>query len=206
MARLRTRQRFTNELDGRARVLVHTGVTRQRAAADKPGTMIEALAAAIVLGGINAFGDYVTLAFELQAKPAYAVIRACVVACCIGGIVGLRAKQIMLGAVCGLIAGVLAGVAYQSLLPLGLWSAAAIAAALFWTGFGLIDVVLRGDSTVGGSLVRGIAAAALCLLFFYTLTSAWPEKPTREPNLIRLALIWSGAFLPGFVVLFFQKG
>jgi hypothetical protein len=168
--------------------------------------MIEALAAAIVLGSITAFGDYVTLAFELQAKPAYAVIRACVIAYCIGGIVGLRAKQIMLGAVCGLVVGLLAGVAYQVLLPFGVWSAAAVSAALFWIGFGLIDVMLRGDTTVSGSLIRGIAGAALCLLFFYTLTSAWPEKPTREPNLIRLALIWSGAFFPGFVVLFFQKG
>ena len=167
--------------------------------------MMEALAAAAVLGGVNAFGDYITLAYELQARPAYAVIRACVIAYCIGGIVGLRAKQIMLGALCGLIIGLFVGVVYQALLPSGAWTAAFVAAVLFWVGFGLLDVVLRGESTAAGALVRGILGAALCLLFFYTFTHAWPERPTREPNLIRLALIWSGAFFPGFVVLFFQK-
>lgn len=168
--------------------------------------MMEALAAAVVLGGVNAFGDYLTLAFELQARPAYAVVRACVIAYCIGGIVGMRARQIMLGAVCGVVIGLLVGVVYQALAPSNARAAAIVAAALFWVGFALLDVMLRGDSTAAGALVRGVLGAALCILFFYALTTAWPERPTREPNLIRLAIVWSGAFFPGFVVLFFQKG
>jgi hypothetical protein len=202
------RLRSARELGGRARVLVHTlpRVTPEPQRADKRGTMMEAVAAAAVLGGVNAFGDYITLAFELQARPAYAVIRACVIAYCIGGIVGIRAKQMMLGALCGLVIGLLVGVTYQLLAPSGAWTAAIVAAVLFWVAFALLDVLLRGDSTVPVSLARGILGAALCLLVFYTLTIGWPERPTREPNLIRLALVWSGAFFPGFLVLFFQKG
>jgi hypothetical protein len=167
--------------------------------------MMEALAAALILGGINALGDYLTIALELQTRPAYAVLRICVIGYWIGGIVGMRAKQILLGTVCGAVIGLFVGVAYQLLAPVSPWLALAVAAPLFWIGLALLDTLLHGDVAPIGAIVRGLLAAAISGALFFVLNANWPERTPKDPNIFRLMAIWSGAFFPGFVLLFFNK-
>ena len=95
--------------------------------------MIEALAAALLLGGINTIADFVSSEMRLQAKPIYAFARIALICYCVGGIVGARAKQLMIGTIGGVMIGALVGGAYYFLAPsIGQQAALGVAWGLFW--------------------------------------------------------------------------
>jgi hypothetical protein len=54
-------------------------------------------------------------------------------------------------------------------------------------------------------LFQGIVAAALSAALFYAITSGWREPTPRDPNYLRVLVAWTGAFIPGFVALFWHK-
>jgi hypothetical protein len=167
--------------------------------------MLEALASAFLLGGINTLADFILSELKLQARPIYVFARIVLICYCVGGIVGMRARQLMIGAVGGLMIGALVATVHYLLAPaLGL-GALALAWALFWIGFSLLDAVFRGGSGMGGALLQGTFAAVLSGVLFYALTSMWVEPASRDPNLFRVLALWTGAFFPGFIVLFWHR-
>jgi hypothetical protein len=74
--------------------------------------VIEALAAALVLGGISTMFDVATAELELQGRPAYLLARTLAISICIGGIVGVRVRQMAIGVVSGLFPAALAAAIY----------------------------------------------------------------------------------------------
>jgi hypothetical protein len=167
--------------------------------------MLEALAAALLLGGINTIADYISVEMRLQARPIYIFARVILICYCVGGIVGARARQLMMGMVGGLMIGALVAAAYYLLAPSIGWSALAIAWSLFWLAFSLLDALLYGSTSIAGALLQGAAAALLSGGFFYAITNIWVERPSTDPNLYRVLVTWSAAFLPGFIVLFWRR-
>ena len=167
--------------------------------------MLEALAAAFLVGGINTMADALIAELKLDAKPIYVFGRAVLICYCVGGIVGARARQMLMGTVGGLMIGALVGMAHYLLAPALGWAGLAIAWTLFWVGFSLLDTLLDGRADVGLALLQGIAGAVLSGVFFYAMGNVWPEASESEPSLLRGLVSWSAAFLPGFVVLFWRK-
>jgi len=167
--------------------------------------MLEALAAALLLGGINTIADYIALELKLQSKPIYVFARIALICYCVGGIVGARARQLMMGMVGGLTIGALVSAAYYLLAPSVGWTALAVAWVLFWLGFSLLEAVLHGGTRVVYGLIQGAAAAALSAGFFYAISNVLIEPASRDPSLWRVLVTWSAAFFPGFVVLFWRR-
>ncbi len=167
--------------------------------------MLEALAAALLLGGINTIADYVALELKLQSRPIYVFARIALICYCVGGIVGARARQLMMGMVGGLMIGALVSAAYYLLAPSVGWTAVAAAWVCFWLGFSLLEALLHGGTSVGSGLLQGAAAAALSAGFFYGISNIWTEPASRDPNLWRVLVTWSAAFFPGFVILFWRR-
>jgi hypothetical protein len=167
--------------------------------------MLEALAAALLLGGINTIADYIALELKLQSKPIYVFARIALICYCVGGIVGARARQLMMGMVGGLMIGALVSAAYYLLAPSVGWTALAVAWVLFWLGFSLLEAVLHGGTSVVNGLLQGAAAAALSAGFFYAISNVLIEPASRDPSLWRVLVTWSAAFFPGFVVLFWRR-
>ena len=167
--------------------------------------MLEALASALLLGGINTIADVVSSELKLGARPIYIFARVVLSCYCVGGIVGARARQLMMGTVGGLMIGSLVAAVYYLLSPVLGWTGLAIAWTLFWVGFSLLDALLHGGSSIAGALLQGAAAATLAGVFFYAISNVWPEMSSGDPNLLRALLSWSAAFLPGFIVLFWRR-
>jgi hypothetical protein len=167
--------------------------------------MLEALAAALLLGGINTIADYVALELKLQARPIYVFARIALICYCVGGIVGARARQLMMGMVGGLMIGALVSASYYLLAPSLGWSAFAVAWILFWLGFSLLEALLQGGTGIGGGLLQGAAAAVLSAGFYFAISNIWTEPTSRDPSLWRVLVTWSAAFFPGFVVLFWRR-
>jgi hypothetical protein len=169
--------------------------------------MIEALAAALLLGGINTIADFVSSEMRLQAKPIYAFARIALICYCVGGIVGARAKQLMIGTIGGAMIGALVAGSYYYLAPnLGQQYALGVAWGLFWISFSLLDALLHGGATFAGSFFQGAVGAVLTAGFYLALSSMWPKSMSGEDlKLLRIGVTWAAAFFPGFVVLFWRR-
>jgi hypothetical protein len=167
--------------------------------------MLEAIAAAFLVGGINTIADAMIAELKLDAKPIYVFARAVLICYCVGAIVGARARQLLMGSVGGLMIGALVGMAHYLLAPAVGWAGLAVAWTLFWIGFSLLDTLLDGRTNVGLAVLQGIAGSVLSGVFFYAIRNVWTEGSAADPSLLRGLVSWSTAFLPGFIVLFWRK-
>jgi hypothetical protein len=166
--------------------------------------MIEALAAALLLGGINTIADFALTELKLEARPIYVLVRVVLIRYCIGGIVGARARQLLMGTVAGLMIGALVSAVYYLLAPSLGWGALAAAWSVFWLAFSLLDALLHGG-TVSGALLQAVAAVILSGGFYYGITNIWPLDRSADPTVWRGLFLWSASFFPGFVVLFWRR-
>jgi hypothetical protein len=167
--------------------------------------MLEALAAALLVGVINTLGDYISVELKLQSKPIYVFARIALTCYCVGGIVGARARQLMMGTVGGLMIAAFVAAAYYLLAPSAESTALAVAWLVFWVGFSLLEALLQGGTGITGGLLQGVAAAALSAVFFYAISDVWAAPASRDPNIWRELVRWSAAFSPGLVILFWRQ-
>ena len=167
--------------------------------------MIEALAAALLLGAISTLFDVAAAELELQGRPAYVLARTLAISFYIGGIVGARARQIATGVISGLFPAALAAAIYFGLTPMIGTAALALAWVGFWAAFCLLDAMLGEGISPSASLVLGLAAAVISGAAFQAIASGWVEESPQEPNLLRALVLWTATFLPGFVALFWRR-
>ena len=166
--------------------------------------MLEAIAAALLLGGINTIADVTSTELKLETRPIYILVRVVLICYCIGGIVGARARQLMIGSVAGLMIGALVAAVYYLLTPVLGWGALAIAWSIFWLAFSLLDAVLHGGTALG-AVLQAVAAVLLSGGFYYAFANIWPADRSSDPNLWRALVWWSVSFFPGFVALFWRR-
>ena len=167
--------------------------------------MIEAIAAALLLGGINTIADVVSSELKLASRPVYVLARIVLICYCVGGIVGARARQLLMGSAGGVMIGVVVTAVYYLLVPVLGWTALALAWTMFWLAFSLLEALLSGGSIVA-AVVQGMAAALLSGGLYYGIGNLWPPaRGSEDPAIWRGLVSWSASFLPGFVVLFWRR-
>ena len=165
--------------------------------------MIESLATALLLGGINTVFDFVWPHLKLGAPGGFS--RVMVVCFAVGMLVGARAREVMIGALGGLLisAAVLGAheylrvnnSAYTLYLP---W-------ALFWIAFGLLDAMLNRDRKVYFAVLQALAAAAAAGAAYYAFGSVWNHTSRIEATYLVTLIAWTATFAPGFVILFWHR-
>ena len=167
--------------------------------------MIDALVAAVLLGGLSTIGDFLWATMRLHNRVAYGVIHGAVICTTIGSLVGARAKQLFLGALIGPIIGALAAGGFYALAPVMGWSAMFVMWMLLWICFGLLEAALGGDKGTGAAIFQGVIAAVLSGAAFYAISGIWTHPSPHGPNYLRNFASWTFAFFPGFAALFWTK-
>jgi hypothetical protein len=167
--------------------------------------MLEALAAALLVGVINTLADYISVELKLQSKPIYVFARIALTCYCVGGIVGARGRQLMMGTMGGLMIGAFVSAVYYLLAPSAETMALVAAWLVFWVGFSMLGALLQGGTKIVAGLLQGVAAAALSAVFFYTISNVWPAPASADPNIWRELVKWAVAFWPGLVILFWRE-
>jgi hypothetical protein len=169
--------------------------------------MIEAIAAALLLGGINTLADFAAVELRLTTRPVYAFARIALICYVVGAVVGARARQLMIGTIGGVMIGALAGGAHYFLAPvIGFEPSIAIVWVIFWVSFSLLDALVEGGGGIGTAFLQGLLAALASGGFFYAASGILATAlPKDVPLLARSAMTWSVAFLPGFIVLFWRR-
>lgn len=167
--------------------------------------MSAAVLAALSLGAVMTLGDVIWSTLHLHHRIAYGVTHGAVMCLCLGVAVGLRVGRLVPAAAAGPVIGVIAAGAFYLLAAWLRLAAMFPAWMLFWVLFALLQQQLRGGETLGTAAVRGLVAAILSGLAFYAISGMWTHPAEGGPNLLVAWASWSFAFLPGFLVLFFER-
>jgi hypothetical protein len=166
--------------------------------------MVYALAAAIALGAIMTFGDWLWAALGLRHRMEYGLIHGAVMCLCIGAAIGLRERKLATGIAAGPLIGLIAAGAFYALASWYWLRAMVLAWMLFWILFALLQARLRRAS-IASALVVGLIAATLSGLAFYAISGIWLHADPGGPNYVWNLIAWSFAFFPGFVALFWKR-
>ena len=167
--------------------------------------MIHALAAALALGALSTFGDFVWAALALRHRMAYGLVHGAVICLAIGAAIGLRERRLTAGVVAGPFVGLAAAGGFYLLAPWLRYSAMFPMWMLFWVCFALLQAQLGRERRVAAAAVRGLVAAVLSGLAFYAISGIWTQPSPGGPDYVRHFLSWTFAFFPGFAALFYGK-
>jgi hypothetical protein len=167
--------------------------------------VIHALAAALALGALSTFGDFVWAALALRHRMAYGLVHGAVICLAIGAAVGLRERRLAAGVVAGPFVGLAAAGGFYLLAPWLRYGAMFPMWMLFWVCFALLQAQLGRERRVARAAVRGLVAAVLSGLAFYAISGIWTQPSPGGPDYVRHFLSWTFAFFPGFAALFYRK-
>ena len=167
-----------------------------------PRALRAALGAALLLGALMTFGDYVWAAWHLGHRVAYGLAHGAAMCLCIGAVIGARTRRVGAGALAGPVIGVVAAGAFYLLFPVMRMSAMLPAWMVFWILFALLQQRLLSAESVVRALVRGLAAALLSGAAFYAISGIWTNPAPGGPDYPLNFVSWAFAFLPGFLTLF----
>ncbi len=167
-----------------------------------PRALRAALGAALLLGVVMTFGDYVWATWQVQHRVAYGIAHGVVMCLCIGAVIGARTRRLGAGALGGPLIGVAAAGAFYLLAAAMGMRAMLPAWMLFWILFALLQQRMLSAETVPRALARGVAAALLSGAAFYAISGIWTRPAPGGPDYPVNLVSWSFAFLPGFLTLF----
>jgi hypothetical protein len=179
--------------------------------------MRHALIASLALGAAMTIGDWLWAAFGIRHTITAGLAHGALMCLCLGAAVGLREGRVAAGVVAGPIIGVMAAGAFYLLAPALRMMAMFPAWMFFWICFALLQSWMqarwlrqgeRPPAAVSIGLApmigRGLAAAVLSGLAFYSISGIWTRHDPGGPNYLWNFAAWSFAFFPGFAVLFWR--
>ncbi|HXW06671.1 MAG TPA: hypothetical protein VD833_15655 [Vicinamibacterales bacterium] len=164
--------------------------------------MTHVLLAALALGALSTFGDFVWAALELRHRMGYGLAHGAAICLAIGAAVGLRHGRTGAGAAAGPVIGLAAAGGFYLLAPWLRYSAMFPMWMFFWICFALLQARLGPERSLAMAFARGLIAAVLSGLAFYAISGIWTRPAPGGPDYLRHFLSWTIAFLPGFAALF----
>jgi hypothetical protein len=164
--------------------------------------MLYALVAAITLGAVMTFGDFVWEALRLRHRVVTGLVHGAAMCLFIGAFVGVRERRLMTGLAAGPVIGLIAAGSFYLLAPWLRYSAMFPSWCLFWVCFALLQDMLSARPRRGEAILRGVAAAVLSGLAFWAISGIWTRPNSGGPDYVRNLWSWTVAFLPGFLCLF----
>jgi hypothetical protein len=165
-----------------------------------------AVVAAVVLGAVMTLGDFAWASLNLRHRAAYGLAHGAVMCLCMGMLIGGRVGRSVIGALSGIVIGLVAAGAFYLLAPMLRWGAMLPAWMLFWVLFAALQQRLRPGERPAAAVARGLVAAVFSGVAFYLISGIWTRPSPGGPNYIVNFFSWSFAFLPGFLSLFWSGG
>ena len=164
--------------------------------------MLYAIVAAVILGAVMTFGDFVWEALRLRHRVLTGLAHGAAMCLFIGAFVGARERRLMTGLAAGPVIGLIAAGGFYLLAPWLRYSAMFPMWCLFWICFALLQDWLSARPRRGEAVLRGLAAAVLSGLAFWAISGIWTRPNPGGPDYVRNLWSWTVAFLPGFLCLF----
>jgi putative intracellular protease/amidase len=163
---------------------------------------VAALAGALLLGGLNTFGDFVWARYVASHRTVFGLAHGTLLLMAVGLYLGVLRRRAALGALAGALVGLLAAASFYALAPLLGYRAMVVSWMALWIGFALVDARLSGRAPLSRDVVvRGLLAALGSGLAFWAISGIWTHPAPGGPRYAYNFLCWTVAFLPGFAAL-----
>jgi hypothetical protein len=166
--------------------------------------MLFAIVASLALGAVMTLGDALWAALHIQHRVINGLVHGATMCLCLGLAVGIRAGKPAIGAIAGPVIGVIAAGTFYLLAPALRWNAMFPAWVLLWILFGVLQHRMRRSEPASIAVLRGATASILSGIAFYMVSGIWTQDSHSDPNLPWHFAGWTGAFLPGFLALFWD--
>src|SRR5262245_2845197 len=140
--------------------------------------MIESLATALLLGGINTVYDFVWP--QLKFAGPGGLSRVMLICFAVGMLVGARAREILIGGLTGALVSAAVLSAHQYLLGTAGGYELYVPWAIFWLSFGLLDGLLNRDRPVYFAFLQSLGAALASGAAYLAFGSVWSHTARIE--------------------------
>jgi hypothetical protein len=164
--------------------------------------MRDALISTVVLALVATLGDFVWARWLPNHTAAAGVTHGALLFLIAGAMLGLPHRRPGMGAVWGLLAGVIGAGVFYALAPAMRMMAMFPAWFVLWIVLGLATVMaLRGARQPLEGVARGVGAGLLSGATFYLVSGMWQNWNPATIDYADHLWRWAVAFLPAFVCL-----
>ena len=161
-----------------------------------------ALVGSLLLAALSTIADYVWFLNIPQHQVSSGAIHGATLFAALGAYLGWRKGKIGVGALGGLVSGLVAALSFYVLAPLGGYNVMLVSWLLLWIMLAALQTYLDGRLNVAKAVARGIITSIVAALGFgvvlFQLYRGWP--PETFP-VFKHFVAWAMAYLPGLYVL-----
>ena len=161
-----------------------------------------AIVGSLLLAVLSTVADYVWFLNIPQHQVSSGMIHGAVLFAALGAYLGWRRGNVAIGAIGGLLSGMLAALSFYALAPVGGYSMMLVSWVLLWILLAALQTHLDGKldpaRAIGRGLVTSVAAGLGFAVVLFQLYRNWP--PATFPA-AKHFIAWAMAYLPGLYVL-----
>ena len=161
-----------------------------------------AVVGSLLLAALSTAADYVWFLDIPGHQVTSGLIHGSTLFFALGAYLGFRKGQVMVGAIGGLLSGMIAAASFYALAPLGGYNMMLVSWLVLWVLLAALQTYLDGRLDIARALGRGIVTSIAAAVGFgvvlFQLYRGWP--PETFP-LFKHLIAWSMAYLPGLYVL-----
>ena len=166
------------------------------------GLLTPAVVGSLLLAVLSTVADYVWFLNIPQHQVSSGAIHGAVLFAALGAYLGWRKGKLGVGALGGLLSGIIAALSFYALAPIGGYNVMLVSWLLLWIMLAALQTYLDGRLDMARAIGRGIVTA---------IVAAWDSpwscfsciaagRPRRSPS-FKHFIAWSMAYLPGLYVL-----
>lgn len=166
------------------------------------GLLTPAVVGSLLLAVLSTVADYVWFLNIPQHQVASGAIHGSTLFAALGLYLGWRKGKAGIGALGGLLSGLVAALSFYALAPLGGYSMMLVSWLILWIMLAALQTYLDGRLDLAKALGRGIITSIVAGLGFavvlFQLYRGWPPDTF---SFFKHFVAWSMAYLPGLYVL-----
>lgn len=161
-----------------------------------------AVVGSLLLALLSAIADYVWFLNIPQHQVASGAIHGATLFAALGAYLGWRKGQAGIGALGGLLSGLIAAVSFYVLAPFGGYNMMLASWLILWILLAALQTYLDGCLDIARALGRGIVTAIVAALGFgIVLFQLYRQWPPETYSFATHFIAWAIAYLPGLYVL-----
>jgi hypothetical protein len=166
------------------------------------GILVPALVGSLLLATLSTIADYIWFLDIPQHQVLSGSIHGASLFTALGAYLGFRKGKPGVGAIGGLVSGLVAALSFYALAPLGGYNMMLVSWLILWIFLAGLQTYLDGRFDPAKALGRGIVTAVVAAIGFgvvlFELYRGWPPQSF---SVFKHFVAWAMAYLPGLYVL-----
>ena len=166
------------------------------------GLLGPAVVGSVLLAVLSTIADYVWFLNIPQHQVSSGAIHGAALFAALGAYLGWRKGQAAIGAIGGLLSGVIAALSFYVLVPVGGYNVMLLSWLLLWIFLAALQTYLDGRLDIPKALARGVITAIVAAVGFgIVLFQLYRRWPPQTFSFVTHFAAWTVAYIPGLSML-----